>query len=120
MKLSYKGEKSETKQMPGGGPQGTTLGMFLFIVLINFIGFEKCNTTIGATLTSNLKERIPMQTMHAKFIDDLIIKGCINLNTLLQKEHKDFWVRPVPFHNRTGHTLKQHTRATHNKIRGNR
>ena len=95
------------KQMPGGGPQGTILGMFLFIVLINFIGFEKCNTTIGATLTSNFKGRIPMQTMHAKFIDDLTIAGSINLNTSLQKEHEDFWVQPVPFHNRTGHTLKQ-------------
>ena len=108
IKLSFKGEKSESKRMSGGGPQGTILGMFLFIVLINFIGFEKCNTTIGATVTSNLKGRIPIQTMHAKFIDDLTIASSINLNTSLQKEQDDFWVRPVSFHNRTGHTLKTH------------
>ena len=28
--VNYKGEKSESKKMPGGGPQGTALGMFLF------------------------------------------------------------------------------------------
>ena len=26
--VNYRGEKSENKQMPGGGPQGTVLGMF--------------------------------------------------------------------------------------------
>ena len=28
--VSYKGENSEKKHMPGGGPQGTILGLFLF------------------------------------------------------------------------------------------
>ena len=106
MKLSFKGEKCENKRMRGGGPQRTILGMFLFIVLINFVGFDKCNTIIVATVTSNLKGRISNQTMHAKFIDDLTIAASINLNTSLQKEQDDFWVRPVSFHNITGHTLK--------------
>ena len=45
--LSYRGEKSERKNMPGGGPQGTVLGMFLFIILINSVGFKQEDQTVG-------------------------------------------------------------------------
>ena len=33
--LKHKGETSESKPLPGGGPQGTLLGLFLFLILIN-------------------------------------------------------------------------------------
>ena len=32
MEVHFKGEKSEKKKLPGGGPQGTILGMFLFLI----------------------------------------------------------------------------------------
>ena len=32
---AYRGEKSVVKEMPGGGPQKTTLQMFLFLVFIS-------------------------------------------------------------------------------------
>ena len=35
MVVRYKGETSETKQLPGGGPQGTLLGLLLYLILIN-------------------------------------------------------------------------------------
>ena len=35
----YKGAKSKNKKMPGGGPQGTVLGLFLYLILINDTGF---------------------------------------------------------------------------------
>ena len=37
--VRHKGLKSSKKSLPGGSPQGTRLGMFLFLVLINFAGF---------------------------------------------------------------------------------
>jgi hypothetical protein len=40
MVVRYKGEKSSVKSLPGGGPQGTLLGLFLFLVLINDTGFQ--------------------------------------------------------------------------------
>lgn len=57
--LRYKGKKSGRKSLPGGSPQGTRLGMFLFLILINFAGFEDyevitwgpCNQTITQKTT---------------------------------------------------------------------
>ena len=109
MNLSYKGERSDNKQMPGGGSQGTILGMVLFIVLINSVGFKEHKKTIGAIITSNFKGRQAIQTTHSKFIDDLTIAESINLKKSLQTEQEDFWLRPLPFHSRTEHTLKSHT-----------
>ena len=40
MVIRYKGKLSSMKNLPGGGPQGTLLGLLLFIVLINDAGFE--------------------------------------------------------------------------------
>ena len=33
--VGYKGAKSYSKKMLGSGPEGTFLGMFLFLILIN-------------------------------------------------------------------------------------
>ena len=40
MEVHFKGEQSEQKILPGGGPQGTILGMFLFLIFINGAGFK--------------------------------------------------------------------------------
>ena len=45
--LWYKGAKSEKKSLPGGSPQGTRLGMFLFLIMINFAGFPFQNIERG-------------------------------------------------------------------------
>ena len=46
IEVSYKGAKSERKQLPGGSPQGTVLGMFLFLILINSAGFKNTLKTL--------------------------------------------------------------------------
>jgi hypothetical protein len=40
MVVKYKEEYSNMKQLPGGGPQGALLGLFLFLILINGVGFN--------------------------------------------------------------------------------
>ena len=47
MILKYKGCSSERKKLPGGGPQGSRLGMFIFLILINFAGPQNTSHTIG-------------------------------------------------------------------------
>ena len=39
MVIRYKGGCSSKKALPGGGPQGTRLGLYLFLILINAAGF---------------------------------------------------------------------------------
>ena len=46
MIVRYKGKQSGMKSLPGGGPQGTLLGLLLFIVLINDVGFEGQKTIL--------------------------------------------------------------------------
>ena len=61
----------QSKDMPGGGPQGTILGMFLFIILINKAGFSNIVRDLGENVTKNLHGRRPLDPTHYKFIDDL-------------------------------------------------
>ena len=40
MVIRYNGASSEQLLLPGGGPQGTLLGLLLFPILVNDVGFE--------------------------------------------------------------------------------
>ena len=45
--LRYKGGCSSKKSLPGGSPQGTRLGLFLFLILINAAGFNQVEKNIA-------------------------------------------------------------------------
>ena len=63
MLVRYKGKVSDIKSLPGGGPQGTLLGLLLFPVLINDLGFEQ-----GAMKYGRLAEFLPGKPdFHRKF-----------------------------------------------------
>ena len=49
--LRHKGESSGRKAMPGGGPQGSKLGLFLFLILINAIGYPNLEINFGDKIT---------------------------------------------------------------------
>ena len=103
--LKYKGCTSETESLPGGGPQGTKLGLYLFLILINSAGFKsnKICKNIGKVITNPKRKKIS-QTQE-KYIDDMTQCVAIDLkrDTILDPNPtKDL---PKQYHERTGHVL---------------
>ena len=45
--VRYKGEISKSKSLPEGGPQGTLLGLLLFLALVNDLGFKNQRNKLG-------------------------------------------------------------------------
>ena len=84
--------------------QGTLLGLLLFLVLINDLGFPDQENNAGELITrkNNLKAA---NVLHLKYVDDLTIAESVNLKEELVHVPED--VRPLPdaFHGKTGHFL---------------
>ena len=99
MVVKYGGITSQTKSLPGGGPQGTLLGLLLFLILINDCGFKEEDQRIGDVITQQKKKFLPTTT-HAKYVDDLTIVEALNLKLTLVPNPD----RPLPdsFHARLG------------------
>ena len=77
--VKYKGAESEAKNMPGGGPQGTILGLFLFLVMTNDAGFPEQNRETGLRITKAINKRKEIDTKHWKYVDDLTIAEAVDL-----------------------------------------
>ena len=103
--VSYKGEKSSVKEMPGGGPQGTILGMFLFLVLINDAGFKNERESLGEKITRAYNKRKELDTRHWKYVDDLTVAEAINLKASLTNDEEEVLELPLTYHNRTQEIL---------------
>ena len=102
--MRYRGKESGVKPLPGGGPQGTLLGLLLFIVLINDVGFEGQTNDAGEIITSrrNMKKA---NEMHLKYVDDLTLLEAINLPKQLESVPEDVRPQPDNYHARFGHIL---------------
>ena len=100
--LNHKGETSQKKPLPGGGPQGTLLGLFLFLILINDCGFPSKADSIGEKITKK-KNKFSSPSLHTKFVDDMTIMEAINLNEAVVPNLD----RPLPdqWHARLGQKL---------------
>ena len=115
MTVRYKGETSSTRSLPGGGPQGTLLGLLLFLVLINDVGFEDQVTNVGEIITS--KQRIKeFNELHLKFVDDLTVAEAVKMETQLTSV--PVTERPLPdnYHERTGHQLRPENSKVYGQI----
>ena len=96
---------SKNLQLVIGGPQIALLGLLLFLVLINDVGFDNKTNVNGEIITC--KKRVKeMNELHLKYADDLTLAETISMNTQLC--HISAQVRPQPdtYHERTGHKLQ--------------
>ena len=104
MVVRYKGKTTDTKSLPGGGPQGTLLGLLLFLILINKCGIQNKETDIGKRITSK-KKKFSSPLFHAKYVDDLTIAQAINLtDTVVPYPNRPL---PDPYHGRLGQKLPE-------------
>ena len=104
MKVKYKGKYSTLFSLPGGGPQGTLLGLFLFLVLINDAGFGGQVNNVGELITSKMKVR-EMNEIHLKYVDDLTLAESIDMTSQLFSIPVNERTLPDDFRSRTGHKL---------------
>ena len=104
MRVRYKGKWSSIKSLPGGGPQGTLLGLLLFIVLINDVGFQGQTNNTGDIITSkrNMKK---LNQIHLKYVDDLTLAEAIDLPSNVVSVPETERAMPDMYHARTGHVL---------------
>ena len=104
MVVKYKGKVSGVKSLPGGSPQGTLLGLLLFIVLINDVGFQDQKNNAGDIITSRRNMKVANE-IHLKYIDDLTLAEAINLPNNFVSVPDNIRPQPDMFHARTGHVL---------------
>ena len=104
MVVRYKGATSSEKKLPGGGPQGTLLGLLLFIVLINDIGFSNQMNNAGELITTKRTLRSANQ-LHLKFVDDLTLAESLILKESVLSVPESARPQPDPYRARTGHVL---------------
>ena len=116
--LRNKGMSSGRKVLPGGSPQGTRLGMFLFLILINFAGFENSDLVkdIGTHITQPIKDRKPLLRAHMKYIDDMTYTNSVRLKKCLNVNIDPNVPRPVAYHDRTGHYLPDCESEIHEQV----
>ena len=117
MVVRYKGETFSPRLLPGGGPQGTLLGLLLFIVLINDIGFSHQKNNVGEII--NCKRRIKeFNQIHLKYVDDLTVAESVKMKSQLIKLPPSSSERPQPdnYRDRTGHQLRPEDSKVFNQL----
>ena len=101
--MRFKGEVGEEKDIFGGGGQGTVIGLWIFLFMIDRAGPTKNPTPLGKIITQPLNQRKRMDKEKKKWIDDFTILAAMDLKKVLENDPDP--VYPVPFRGRTGHIL---------------
>ena len=82
MVVRYQGATSGIKSLPGGGLQGTLLGLLLFLVLINDAGFQYQENDVGEHVASR-KNCKAANLLHLKYVDDMTLAQAVKLKDKL-------------------------------------
>ena len=102
--------------LPGGGPQGSLLGLFLFLVLINDVGYSGQVNNVGDLITRKKKIK-EMNVIHLKYVDDLAIAEGVNMKTQLTTVPLAERPQPDTFRARTGHQLDTETSKVFSQLK---
>ena len=105
LKLRFKGLISKEKDLNACVGQGCLLGLWCFLVLLNFAGPSSIPQQIGLTITENQKSRKPIPIMKKKYVDDLSIMTSIDLKKVAVHYPNLRAQGPLSYHKRTQHYL---------------
>jgi hypothetical protein len=103
LRVRYKGEVGEEKDIFGGGGQGAPLGMWIFLFMIDRAGPKTNPAPLGEIITQPQKKRKRIDKTKKKWIDDLTILAAMDLKKILVNNPSP--THPVPFRSRTEHIL---------------
>ena len=114
--IRYKGQTSQQTLLPGGVGQGTILGLWLFLVMMNTYGKPHEEKTLGEYITAPFSKRIAIKETKAKWVDDLTkVKG-VDIKRDTEKANEEMLTRPLPGHARTEHKIKKHMNTMHEGV----
>ena len=113
--MKYKGKYSSIFSLPDGGPQGSLLGLFLFIVLIDDLGFSDQVNNVGDLITQK-KKVIEMNGIHLKYVDVLALAEAVDMWTQLTSV--PFEERPLPdaYRASNGHKLNVESSKVYDQL----
>ena len=99
MVVNYNGHTSSEKDMNAGSPQGTLLGVLLFILQVT--GLRTFPKVPAPEII--VPPAVKQPNTSCKYIDDFTAASVIKLKPNLMRS--DDIVKPVVYHSRTGHVL---------------
>ena len=113
MTLRYNGVESDRHFLAASTPQGVYLGVLIFLIKFNGAFLRPpiprdllAGTSVSGNVTCHSKE------FTARYIDDSSKAVAFSLKECLEKVRTGEVIRPVTFHQRTGHRLKE----SHNSL----
>ena len=108
LKIRFKDLLSEEKELNAGVGQGCLIGLWCFLILVNFAGPQSTPGPLGLRITENIKSRKPIPVIKRKWIDDLSILTAIDLKKEAVHDPTLRTQGPLQYHSRTEHHLPEH------------
>ena len=81
------------------------MGLFLFLILINFAGYHDLEKELGEHITVTKTKRKLIPKIHLKFVDDLTLAEAFNIKDYIIPNPDPNPPRPLSYHDRTLHVV---------------